>query len=134
MDEPCSALDPKFTAVIEDLIRELRESLAIVIVTHNLQQAHRVGDQVAFMYLGDLVEYGAAEQVFGAPRASARATTCGARSADAREASLALGCVAAARCCGVRDDAADSAERLSKNAGTLLHVKGLSITRETREP
>ena len=69
MDEPCSALDPKSTAVIEDLILELRESLAIVIVTHNLQQAHRVGDQVAFMYLGDLVEYGTAEQVFGAPRA-----------------------------------------------------------------
>jgi len=69
MDEPCSALDPKSTAVIEDLILELRETLAIVIVTHNLQQAHRVGDQVAFMYLGDLVEYGTAEQVFGAPRA-----------------------------------------------------------------
>ena len=69
MDEPCSALDPKSTAVIEDLILELRETLAIVIVTHNLQQAHRVGDQVAFMYLGDLVEYGPAEQVFSAPRA-----------------------------------------------------------------
>ncbi len=69
MDEPCSALDPKSTAVIEDLILELRETLAIVIVTHNLQQAHRVGDQVAFMYLGDLVEYGEAEQVFGAPTA-----------------------------------------------------------------
>jgi phosphate transport system ATP-binding protein len=69
MDEPCSALDPRSTAVIEELILELRRDLAIVIVTHNLQQAHRVGDNVAFMYLGDLVEYGAAEQVFGAPRA-----------------------------------------------------------------
>ena len=69
MDEPCSALDPKSTAVIEDLIIELRTEVAIVIVTHNLQQAYRVGDDVAFMYLGDLVEYGAAEQVFGAPRA-----------------------------------------------------------------
>ncbi len=69
MDEPCSALDPKSTQVIEDLILELREELAVVIVTHNLQQAYRVGDDVAFMYLGDLVEYGAAEQVFGAPRA-----------------------------------------------------------------
>ena len=69
MDEPCSALDPKSTAVIEDLILELRTEVAIVIVTHNLQQAYRVGDDVAFMYLGDLVEYGAAEQVFGAPRA-----------------------------------------------------------------
>ena len=69
MDEPCSALDPRSTAVIEELIGELRHELAIVIVTHNLQQAHRVGDHVAFMYLGDLVEYGPTEQVFGAPRA-----------------------------------------------------------------
>ena len=69
MDEPCSALDPRSTAVIEDLIGELREQLAVVIVTHNLQQANRVGDHVAFMYLGDLVEYGTAEQVFAAPRA-----------------------------------------------------------------
>jgi len=69
MDEPCSALDPKSTQVIEELIGDLRRDLAVVIVTHNLQQAHRVGDHVAFMYLGDLVEYGETEQVFGAPRA-----------------------------------------------------------------
>jgi phosphate transport system ATP-binding protein len=69
MDEPCSALDPRSTAVIEDLIGELRRDLAIVIVTHNLQQAYRVGDHVAFMYLGDLVEHGPTEQVFGEPRA-----------------------------------------------------------------
>jgi phosphate transport system ATP-binding protein len=69
MDEPCSALDPRSTAVIEALIGELRKDLAIVIVTHNLQQAYRVGDHVAFMYLGDLVEYGPTEQVFGEPRA-----------------------------------------------------------------
>jgi phosphate transport system ATP-binding protein len=69
MDEPCSALDPRSTAVIEQLIGELRKDLAVVIVTHNLQQAYRVGDHVAFMYLGDLVEYGPTEQVFGAPRA-----------------------------------------------------------------
>ncbi len=69
MDEPCSALDPRSTAVIEDLIGELRRELAVVIVTHNLAQAHRVGDKVAFMYLGDLVEYGAVEQVFEDPRA-----------------------------------------------------------------
>jgi phosphate transport system ATP-binding protein len=69
MDEPCSALDPRSTAVIEQLILELRSELAIVIVTHNLQQAYRVGDHVAFMYLGDLVEYGRTDQVFGAPRA-----------------------------------------------------------------
>jgi phosphate transport system ATP-binding protein len=69
MDEPCSALDPRSTAVIEDLIGELRRDLAVVIVTHNLAQAHRVADRVAFMYLGDLVELGDAEQVFEAPRA-----------------------------------------------------------------
>ena len=67
LDEPCSALDPKSTEVIEDLIVGLREDVAIVIVTHNMQQAGRVADQVAFMYLGDLVEYGPARQLFGAP-------------------------------------------------------------------
>jgi phosphate transport system ATP-binding protein len=69
LDEPCSALDPKSTSIIEDLIVRLRQDVAVVIVTHNLQQAYRVADYVAFMYLGDLVEYGPAEQVFGAPRA-----------------------------------------------------------------
>jgi phosphate transport system ATP-binding protein len=69
MDEPCSALDPRSTATIEELIGHLRRDLAVVIVTHNLQQAHRVGDKVAFMYLGDLVEYGDAHDVFAAPRA-----------------------------------------------------------------
>jgi phosphate transport system ATP-binding protein len=69
MDEPCSALDPRSTAVIEELIGELRRDLAVVIVTHNLAQAHRVGDRVAFMYLGDLVEFGDTQQVFEAPRA-----------------------------------------------------------------
>ena len=67
LDEPCSALDPISTATIEDLIVGLRESVAIVIVTHNLQQAFRVADHVAFMHLGELVEYGAAEQVFDRP-------------------------------------------------------------------
>ena len=69
MDEPCSALDPRSTEVIEQLIGELRRDLAVVIVTHNLAQAHRVGDKVAFMYLGDLVEFGDAVQVFEDPRA-----------------------------------------------------------------
>jgi phosphate transport system ATP-binding protein len=69
MDEPCSALDPRSTAVIEQLIGDLRKDLAIVIVTHNMQQARRVGDKVAFMYLGDLVEYGPSEQIFDAPQA-----------------------------------------------------------------
>jgi phosphate transport system ATP-binding protein len=67
LDEPCSALDPISTAIIEDLIVGLRESVAIVIVTHNLQQAFRVADHVAFMHLGELVEYGPSEQVFDHP-------------------------------------------------------------------
>jgi phosphate transport system ATP-binding protein len=69
MDEPCSALDPISTGVIEELIGELRRELAVVIVTHNLAQAHRVADKVAFMYLGDLVEYGTAQDLFEDPRA-----------------------------------------------------------------
>jgi phosphate transport system ATP-binding protein len=68
LDEPCSALDPISTATIEELIVGLRESVAIVIVTHNLQQAFRVADHVAFMHLGELVEYGSSEQVFDHPR------------------------------------------------------------------
>ncbi len=67
LDEPCSALDPISTATIEELIVGLRESVAIVIVTHNLQQAFRVADHVAFMHLGELIEYGTSEQVFGRP-------------------------------------------------------------------
>ncbi len=68
LDEPCSALDPISTATIEQLIVSLRESVAIVIVTHNLQQAFRVADHVAFMHLGELVEYGSSDQVFDHPR------------------------------------------------------------------
>jgi phosphate transport system ATP-binding protein len=67
LDEPCSALDPISTQTIEETIVSLRSEIAIVIVTHNLQQAQRVADHVAFMYLGDLIEYGEAERVFGAP-------------------------------------------------------------------
>jgi phosphate transport system ATP-binding protein len=68
LDEPCSALDPISTAAIEEQIVALRESVAVVIVTHNLQQAFRVADHVAFMHLGELVEYGPSEQVFDNPR------------------------------------------------------------------
>jgi len=68
LDEPCSALDPRSTQIIEDLIVGLRKDVAVVIVTHNLQQAYRIADYVGFMYLGDLVEYGPAEEVFGNPR------------------------------------------------------------------
>lgn len=68
MDEPCSALDPKSTAAIEELIAQLREKYTIIIVTHNMQQAARVSDATAFMFQGELVEYGATEQIFTAPR------------------------------------------------------------------
>jgi phosphate transport system ATP-binding protein len=68
LDEPCSALDPQSTQVIEDLIVKLRDDVAVVIVTHNLQQAYRIADHVAFMYLGDLVEYATATALFGSPR------------------------------------------------------------------
>jgi phosphate transport system ATP-binding protein len=68
LDEPCSALDPQSTKVIEDLIVKLRDDVAVVIVTHNLQQAYRVADYVAFMYLGEMVEYANASTIFAAPR------------------------------------------------------------------
>jgi len=68
LDEPCSALDPISTMTIEDQIVKLRSDVAIVIVTHNLQQAQRIADRVGFMYLGDLIEIGSSDQVFNAPR------------------------------------------------------------------
>ncbi|MGC8816917.1 MAG: phosphate ABC transporter ATP-binding protein PstB [Candidatus Hadarchaeum sp.] len=68
MDEPCSALDPIATTKIEDLLFDLKKNYTIVIVTHNLQQAARVSDFTAFMYLGTLVEYGKTEEMFERPR------------------------------------------------------------------
>jgi phosphate transport system ATP-binding protein len=68
MDEPCSALDPIATARIEELIAELKGAYTIVIVTHNMQQAGRVSDNTAFMYLGRLVEYGETQRIFVAPQ------------------------------------------------------------------
>jgi len=70
LDEPCSALDPRSTATIEELIVGLRGEVAVGVVTHNLQQAWRIADHVGFMYLGELVEYGPVDQIFGAPRAA----------------------------------------------------------------
>ena len=67
MDEPCSALDPRATARIEDLIGDLRERYTIVIVTHNMQQAARVSDKTAFLYEGKLIEYGDTEKIFTKP-------------------------------------------------------------------
>jgi len=68
MDEPCSALDPKSTGRVEDLIRELRDNYTIVIVTHNMQQAARVSDITAFFYEGKLIECGETGQIFTNPR------------------------------------------------------------------
>lgn len=68
MDEPCSALDPRATARIEDLIAELSAKYTIVIVTHNMQQAARVSDQTAFFYEGQLVEMGDTKQIFTNPK------------------------------------------------------------------
>ena len=67
MDEPCSALDPRSTGLIEDLIFELREQYTIVMVTHNMHQAARCSDRTAFFYEGQIVEEGATEQVFTRP-------------------------------------------------------------------
>ena len=67
MDEPCSALDPRSTTRIEDLIGELRRQYTIIIVTHNMQQAARVSDYTAFLYEGELIEVGATKQVFTKP-------------------------------------------------------------------
>ncbi len=67
MDEPCSALDPIATAVIEDLIDELREQYTIVIVTHSMQQASRVSQRTAYFHLGDLIEVGSTPQIFTNP-------------------------------------------------------------------
>jgi phosphate transport system ATP-binding protein len=67
LDEPCSALDPMSTAKIEELIDELSNEYTIVIVTHNMQQASRVSDFTAFMFLGELVEFGTTEKLFTSP-------------------------------------------------------------------
>lgn len=67
MDEPTSALDPISTAKIEDLIYELREKYTVVIVTHNMQQAGRVSDKTAFLYMGNLVEFGDTKKIFTNP-------------------------------------------------------------------
>ena len=67
LDEPCSALDPISTAKVEELIEELSKDYTIVIVTHNMQQASRASDYTAFMYLGELIEYGLTEKIFTSP-------------------------------------------------------------------
>jgi len=68
LDEPTSALDPKATAFIEELMEELKKSVSICLVTHNIAQASRVSDYTAFMYLGELVEYNTTEKIFTVPQ------------------------------------------------------------------
>jgi len=68
MDEPCSALDPIATGKIEDLIFELKKNYTVIIVTHNMQQAARVSDYAAYMYLGKLIEFGQTKQIFENPK------------------------------------------------------------------
>ena len=68
LDEPCSALDPISTGKVEELIVELKNDYTVVIVTHNMQQAARCSDYTAYMYLGDLVEFGSTEQMFFKPK------------------------------------------------------------------
>lgn len=68
LDEPCSALDPISTAKVEELITELKNDYTVLIVTHNMQQAARCSDHTAYMYLGDLVEFGVTEDIFFKPK------------------------------------------------------------------
>jgi len=82
LDEPTSALDPLSTARIEDLIDDLKQHVTIAIVTHNLQQAARCADQVAFIYLGEVIEVGSAAQIFTARSISRRKIISPASSAE----------------------------------------------------
>jgi phosphate transport system ATP-binding protein len=68
MDEPTSSLDPIATAKIEDLMNDLKKNYTVIIVTHNMQQAARISDYTAFMYLGELIEFGETEQIFENPQ------------------------------------------------------------------
>ncbi|MCM8764704.1 MAG: phosphate ABC transporter ATP-binding protein PstB [Candidatus Omnitrophica bacterium] len=68
LDEPTSSLDPKSTLLIEQLMEELKQSITILIVTHNIAQAARISDYVAFLYLGELVEFGLSKEIFTAPK------------------------------------------------------------------
>ncbi|MDC9725851.1 MAG: ATP-binding cassette domain-containing protein, partial [Gammaproteobacteria bacterium] len=68
LDEPASALDPLSTLKIEELIHELKDKYTIVIVTHNMQQAARVSDYTAFMYMGELIEFGPTDELFTNPK------------------------------------------------------------------
>jgi phosphate transport system ATP-binding protein len=68
LDEPCSALDPRATAKIEELLVQLKKETTLVIVTHNLAQAHRIADETAFLEQGQLVEWGPTSEIFESPK------------------------------------------------------------------
>lgn len=87
LDEPTSALDPISTSRIEQLVEELKRDYTIVIVTHNMQQAARVSDYTAFMYLGDLIEHDRTETIFRSHPSNRPRTTSPAASVDVRRAS-----------------------------------------------
>src|SRR5690349_24727664 len=71
LDEPCSALDPISTAHVEELVHELKVDYTVVIVTHNMQQAARVSDLTAYMYLGELIEFDTTDKIFTTPKQKA---------------------------------------------------------------
>lgn len=68
MDEPTSALDPISTASIEELIKQLKKTVTVVVVTHNMQQAQRIADKTAFLFMGDLIEYASTKDIFNSPK------------------------------------------------------------------
>ena len=133
LDEPCSALDPISTQTIEDLIVRLRTEVAVVIVTHNLQQAHRIADKVAFMYLGDLVEYGDGGRAVRRPArgAHARVRVGGVRMIASGTPSL-LGILGLAALlvlgCAGCESTQDKSARLSRSAAKVKVQKGLAVT------
>ena len=120
MDEPCSALDPRSTATIEELIVELREEVAVVIVTHNLQQAYRVADHVAFMYLGDLDRVRAGRAGL---RRAARAAHARLRRRGVRVRRMAVALVASSPSPGC-ESTQDKADRLARRGQGRLHREG----------
>ena len=131
LDEPCSALDPRSTQVIEELILKLREEVAVVIVTHNMQQALRIADHVGFMYLGELVEYGPAEQVFGAPARGAHPRVRGGRvrMMPARRCRLALALAGVALVATGCQSTQDKSAKIAAELGPVKQEKGLKITK-----
>ena len=134
LDEPCSALDPISTATIEQLIVGLRTDVAIVIVTHNLQQAMRVADHVAFMHLGELVEYGTARAGVRQPAQSAHARLRRRGVRVRRAAALAVGALALAGSLSGCETTAEKSAQLERTAHRARPVEhGLTIARQSSD-